>query len=255
MAEEPNSFWKFAESPFTWGGIGVIFGTALVSPAWFKGAFIGGGIAIAIGFLRANSFKHRSIVFRIVFHLIAGTGLVALWIALWNVIPRPSEPLTKKDLQDLGILPPVGGQTSEALTKVELTEALQQYSTNRESKPTLDFSNEELRAQVLDVTQQLDKISRDYTEAIRHIDTLLEEARSDQAKITQIREQQDSLTGHYSHDTANLELVVKANCLDQIISIKLGKPMPAINQFSLTAANNLSQECYRLKTMALQLPL
>jgi hypothetical protein len=96
MGEEKtsvNAFWKFGDSPFTWGGIGVLVGSAIASPTWFRFAFISGGISIAIGLWRAG-FGTISKVF--LFFFLAGG-----WILLWRVIPKPVEPLTKKDAQEI----------------------------------------------------------------------------------------------------------------------------------------------------------
>ena len=89
-----STLWRFFDSPFTWGGIGVLVGSALVSPTWFKFAFVGGGIAIAIGLLRAG-IESRSLTFLLLVCFSAG------WYWVWRVIPKPVEPLTKKDALEL----------------------------------------------------------------------------------------------------------------------------------------------------------
>jgi hypothetical protein len=97
--EAKVAFWRFADSPFTWGGGGVIIGAALVSPAWFKLVFVCGGVLIAIGLLRAGGFSNQSRIraVTIVLLLCLGVG----WWLLWKVIPKPVEPLTKREAQEL----------------------------------------------------------------------------------------------------------------------------------------------------------
>ena len=135
--EEPGALWRFGDSPFTWGGIGVIVGSAIVSPTWFKFAFVGGGMAIAIGILRAKPFNGRSSRFRFAANLALLACLGIGWRLLWKVIPAPVEPLTKQEAQELfrqnanqsqpvSQIPPPEDARSP-LTKADFLKLLQQY--------------------------------------------------------------------------------------------------------------------------------
>ncbi len=144
MGEEkkgPCAVWRFGDSPFAWGGVGVVVGSALVSPAWFTFAFVGGGIAIGIGLLRAGAFKGRSIIFRVVANVLLLSCLGVGWRLLWKVIPKPVEPLTKQDAQELlskaastnrsQAVPPAVPlkDAAEPITKAEFLTMLQQYES------------------------------------------------------------------------------------------------------------------------------
>jgi hypothetical protein len=108
MAAEPNAkpskleaLWKFADSPFTWGGIGVVIGSAIVTPVWFRYAFIGAGISIGVGLIRAGILDGRHVAYRVIGQIALLLCLVVGWWSLWRVIPKPEEPLTKKSAQEL----------------------------------------------------------------------------------------------------------------------------------------------------------
>src|ERR1700683_2854466 len=135
--EEPGALWRFGDSPFTWGGIGVIVGSAIVSPTWFKFAFVGGGIAIAIGFLRAKPFNRRSSRFRFTANLVLLACLGIGWRFLWKIIPAPVETCTKQEAQELfrqnanqsqqvSQTPPPD-DARQPLTKADFLRLLQQY--------------------------------------------------------------------------------------------------------------------------------
>lgn len=101
--KKPSRFgriWSFLESPFTWGGIGVIVGAAATSPSWFKYAFVGAGVAIAVGALRAGFSYPKSGLSKIAATL-ACLILATVWLKVWSVIPKPTDPLTKQDLRDV----------------------------------------------------------------------------------------------------------------------------------------------------------
>jgi hypothetical protein len=141
--EGPGALWRFGDSPFTWGGVGVIVGSALVSPAWFTFAFIGGGIAIAIGLLRARAFQGRSVICQVTVDILLLSCLGGGWFLLWKVIPKPVEPLTRQDAQDLlskaananrpPSVPP-GDDAAKPITKAEFTRMLQQYEASRSAQ-------------------------------------------------------------------------------------------------------------------------
>jgi hypothetical protein len=98
--EGPTSaLWRFGDSPFTWGGVGVVIGSALASPVWFKYAFIAGGLAISIGLVRANFFNIRRTYLQLNIALLL--CLTAIWYGLWKAIPKPVEPLTREDARQL----------------------------------------------------------------------------------------------------------------------------------------------------------
>jgi hypothetical protein len=92
--QDQHPFWKFAENPFTWGGIGVVIGAALASPASFRIAFIVGGFAVGVGLLRANSFNTKATWKRIIGNLVLYGLLACIWILLWKIIPKTVEPPT-----------------------------------------------------------------------------------------------------------------------------------------------------------------
>jgi hypothetical protein len=135
MAEEPMAkpLWRFADSPFTWGGIGVVIGSAVVTPVWFRYAFVGGGISIGIGFLRAGIFTGRHIVYRAITQVVLLLGLATCWWLLWKVIPKPEEPLTRKGAQEIlrqfqsfNRPSPVIETSEKPLTKTDLEKIFQQ---------------------------------------------------------------------------------------------------------------------------------
>jgi hypothetical protein len=120
---------KFLDSPFTWGGIGVLIGIATTSPPLFRAAFVGAGIAIGIQLLRSQFLEGKSGRTQFV-----GTALLIIafsltWWKLWNKIPKPSEPLTKGDV--VSALHEVGNSTTfqsaandnKPITKAELVDA------------------------------------------------------------------------------------------------------------------------------------
>jgi hypothetical protein len=90
----------FADSPFTWGGISLLVGAALVSPAWFRAAFIGAGVAIGIGIVRAFLFGNLSVYWRCFRTLALLLCLGYGWFRLWGAVPKPVEPATPDQIAD-----------------------------------------------------------------------------------------------------------------------------------------------------------
>jgi hypothetical protein len=94
-------FTEFIDSPFTWGGLGVLIGIATASPALFKYAFWGAGIAIWIGFLRSGLILHSRKWEARTAVIVLSTGVFLFgWMRLYQIIPRPTEPLTATQLTD-----------------------------------------------------------------------------------------------------------------------------------------------------------
>jgi len=98
--KKTTSFWRFAESPFTWGGIGVFIGVALASPTWFKYGFIGSIVSIGVGAFKAGFFEGRGLLVRLFGTLALCACLAGGGWELWGVVPKPREPVTKQDIND-----------------------------------------------------------------------------------------------------------------------------------------------------------
>jgi hypothetical protein len=141
MAEPETRYralWNFCDSPFTWGEIGVVIGAALASPVWFRYAFIGGGISIGIGLLRANAFRQSRATARVVVNLVLCCSFVTLWILLWKVIPKPEAPVTRNELQQIlndkpsTLAAPVATENTSSgnkpISRSDLVAIIKQYS-------------------------------------------------------------------------------------------------------------------------------
>jgi hypothetical protein len=104
LAEELPAIVRFADSPFTWGGLGVVLGCALGSPAAYKYAFWFGFIVVAIAIIRAKPFKECSTIVQVSTASLFCVGLGVVWLLLWNIIPRPGgpspNPPTKEEIAD-----------------------------------------------------------------------------------------------------------------------------------------------------------
>jgi len=140
--------WRFGDSPFTWGGLGVIAGSALASPTWFKFAFVGGGIAIAIGLLRARPFTFKCPAWMVAANTILVLSFVAVWWLLWTVIPKPVECLTKQEAVDFlkasraPALPSIQAidDGTKPITKADFMKLLAQYLPAKSTAPKLTTS-------------------------------------------------------------------------------------------------------------------
>jgi hypothetical protein len=96
--EEQKPVWKFVDSALTGVGIGVVVGSAIVSPPWFLYIFIFGGIALEISFLRVKAYKDRIGLRRMVPNIVICLCIATGWALLWKVIPRPKEPPAKEEI-------------------------------------------------------------------------------------------------------------------------------------------------------------
>lgn len=170
--EEQHPLWKFLESSFTSGGIGVISGAALTAPATFKYAFIGGGVLIAIGILRANALKTRHPLVRVIGNSFLLAILVSLWIILWKVMPPPTEQATPDQIADAVVRKQhdVGGEQPET----PQTRAASKIADAIVKKlPETKSSNLKLRDALVTLTADLSKDILEFAETRKAVEQRL----------------------------------------------------------------------------------
>lgn len=225
MAEESKNrrFWEFLDSPFTWGGIGVVAGAAIVSPSWFRPTFIGSGISVAIGLLRANWLKGS----RFGIWLAGNVGLIALvamiWFFVWKYIPKPGEPPTPEQIAQA-----VARKLGEAEKHSPPTHLPKSASADEiaasiigklpRSVPTLDLSNDELRAQAYEVSKQLEEVIHE--SAKNHF--LAEKIADKTERESTLRQ----IENEYSTKPSNQLLFAKGNYLRDLLLARLKRPIP-----------------------------
>ena len=233
-SDQTNALWKFLESPLTWGGIGVVIGAALVSPAWFKSAFVGGGICVAIGFLRAKAFRKNGSTASSILNLVVLLALGLGWYTIWVFVPKPTEPPTPDQIADQ-VIRRMGSATNKVPTPAPVTPPSSPPSAGDianaivsklpKTAQNLELSNDDLRGQAKAVAKQLkDAI---HTASTQHFQAeSLSDPNSRKATLAQIEE---------NYVNNNRLLFAKGNYLRDLLLIRLGRPVPA---------NKLFEEAY-----------
>jgi hypothetical protein len=92
-----EKLWLFGESPFTWGGIGVLVGAVGVAVS-LKVLFIVSGIPLAFGIVRAKFFEGCKIRWQILGNVALGVLMAGLLFGLWGLVPKPKEPVSADDI-------------------------------------------------------------------------------------------------------------------------------------------------------------
>src|SRR5882762_7689437 len=92
-----RKLWKFAESPITWGAIGVLVGAIgpFIPPKW---GFIVTFAFLVMALLKTNFFEGGSLLKHILGNLVLIGIMAALLVEVWHLLPKPQEPLTSKEL-------------------------------------------------------------------------------------------------------------------------------------------------------------
>ena len=161
-----HKIWDFADSPFTWGGVGVLIGAAIASPASFGTVFVLSGIFVAIGMWRAK------------FCGIAGNVLLSIclllaWCGLWTTIPKPKEPPTLAEIVEAVSRKTVSPeQSNQPASKPEPSKAerrepptasqIADIVVAQMQKLQAHQSNDGLRGKEHDFAQQIRKMESDH---------------------------------------------------------------------------------------------
>jgi hypothetical protein len=229
-SEEKNALWEFADSPFTWGGIGLILGAAIVSPALFKFAFIAAGVSVAIGFLRARAFKGKSITTRILLNLIILACMAFGWRSLWGWMPKPVEPPTPDQIAER-VVQKIGTRAdnnnpapkpSKSTSENEIADAI--VKKLPKNVQNLDLSNGDLRSQAKDAAERLHKnLDPEVVEYFR-VQALPNESER-MAGLAQVK-------SDFLSNPENKALFAKENYLRDSILARLGKPIPKEKYFN-----------------------
>lgn len=93
----PGKLWSFAESPITWGAIGVLVGAVgpFIPSKW---AFLVTFLFLAVALLKANFFEERALPKRVFGNLALICLMAALLGEVSHLLPKPQEPLTSEQV-------------------------------------------------------------------------------------------------------------------------------------------------------------
>jgi hypothetical protein len=255
MAEEPRKLplWEFADSPFTWGGIGVIVGAALVSPSLFKWAFVGAGVSIGIGWLRAGSLRGSRGTIRIGGNVAMLGALAIIWFGVWKIIPKPVEPPTAEQIAEAvvgktnqNIKPSAPIQLPKSASADEIAASI--VGRLPKAASTLDLSNGDLKAQAKNVAEQIQKQLQPAVKEYFAIE--LDNSLSRQEKTFRQKQLEDDFMGHEE----NKLLFAKADYLRDAVLAKLGRPPLRDKMFTVWPGSTGGVVAEQLNQLASELP-
>ena len=116
-------------------------------------------------------------------------------------------------------------------------------------------SNDELRMRTRNVTDRLTNMVNDYKTKMTHVESLL--MTGDKETTRKSLAVETELKSHFANDAENRELFAEANCLDEIISVRLGMPVSIVRKFSAADWSGIAllHEIAVLRDLASKLPL